>query len=489
MFEKDHLTPESLLHLLWLATKAPEASQPIVHLLCLCDECYKPDELEDEIRQALQESHFQDASLGPLVWALLTHGRPGLIRCLGHLLEQCSTCWPLAEPMFRRRGSAVAPDDYPNLARKFEDFLVLQRPTAERERNEAPRRLRRLLSESPARRRLLIQNHSKYRSAALIETLCDESRRMAPADPDAARELARLGLEIADLLELERYGPRIREDLKALAHGFIGNAFRSAQQLDEAESSFRRSRRHLVKGSGLTPVGAELDSLEASYFALQRRFDEAQELLERARSTYEDLGEDRKLARVLIKQAKVSREAGRAEEACSLVAEALPKIDVDREPRLLFCALHNQMAALVDLSRFAEAEEILQVVKTLAQRLGNSSDPLHVRWVEAEIAAGQGRLTRAEVLFQEVSDDLRSRGLLVDLGLVSLQLSLVYEQQGESDRALQTLVEAHALLVHQAITREAEAARMLLADVLAAERLSAAMLESVLTSYRSIVRR
>ncbi|MCB1056616.1 MAG: hypothetical protein KDD11_14035, partial [Acidobacteria bacterium] len=476
MYESDenHLDPTDLVQLLWLAAPCEGASRSLAHLLAVCTECWCPEELDEEERAELAEAHFVDESLAALLWRLLAGSSPALGAKLGHLLEGCPECWRLAEPLFRPRGPRLTPDQYPELVQRFTDLTQLQRAEVARETREAPALLRRLLAEPVSRRALLVQNSARYRSAALVDALGEESRRKASRDPQAARDLAELALEIAASLDERRYGPRILEDLKALAQAYRGNAYRAAQDLVDAKDAFRKSRNHLEAGSGLVPIKAEIDSLEASLMAALRRFPEAGRLLEEARVVFRDLGEDGRLARVLVQAAKVSREAGDGEEACRLVAEALEHIDTEAEPRLLLCALQNRLVSLIDLGRFHEAEAQLAEVRTLAERLANDTDLLHVRWAEAEIAAGTGRHARAEAAYTVVRDELRAQGLLVDLGLASLQLAVVYLDEGRLDQVRPVLEEAHALLTYQGIKQDAQAARLLLAEVIRAEQISQA---------------
>lgn len=461
--ENHHLGPQELTQLLWLAARYPRAGRAVIHLIAACDGCWRPVDFDDEERGDLADAHFDDGSLGALAWKLLSCYELGLAPKLGHLLKACPTCWALAEPLFDRHGPAASPEDYPELANRYEDLCIHQSWETLLERQQTPELLRRLLAKPAPHRALLLRNIPSFHSAPLVDALTEESRRAAPRDPEEARELAELALSAAAHLEVERYGPRIVEDLKALTHAFRANALRVAQRLDEAEAAFRLARRHQAKGSGLAPVGAEIDSLEASLYALRRNFRAARRLLEGARAVYQDLGEEAKIARLLVLQAKVCREAGEAEEACCLVTEALPKIDAQAEPRLFLCAVHNRLVSLIDLGRFDEAEVTLPKVRALAESLENQADLFHTRWAEAEIAAGRGRHTRAEVLYGEVRDELRVRRRFVDLGLASLQLGRVHVDDGRLDLARPILEEAYALLSSQGIERDAETASLLLA--------------------------
>jgi hypothetical protein len=71
-----------------------------------------------------------------------------------------------------------------------------------------------------------------------------------------------------------------------------------------------------------------------------------------------------------------------------------------------------------------------------------ASEPLNrlrLRWVEARVFAGNGRLERAEAIFKEVRSGFQEHGLEYDAALAGLDLAAVWLRLGKDARQVHLL--------------------------------------------------
>lgn len=455
----EHLGPVDLLHLLWIAGRFPDCSQSIVHLVLLCDRCCQPSPIGEDDRRALSESHFTDESLGSLVWTILFYGNARLAAALEHLTRNCSGCWELAEPLFARGARDLSAQEAAKLAQDFHALVEVERQTLEEERADAPLRLEQLLEQPPQRRRMLVDNSSKFRTAPLVDALCRASLDAAPRDGGEAIQLAELALEAAQRLDSALYGRRIIQDLKALAHSTRGNALRVESHLAEADVAFEQAVKFQGRGSGQPALAAEIDSLRASLFATRRDFPAARRLLARARETFLELDDREALLYVLLKDAYVCREAGWPLAAVRLLDEVAPYVDERISPRLRLCAIHTRLVSRVEMGHHAVASRLLSSVRQISEESGTDLDRLRLDWVEGEIAAGLENLEHAERVFETVRKSFLERRQLIDAALVGMHLARARLRLKRPQRVQALIEDSYSVFMSHGMTREAEKAQ------------------------------
>jgi tetratricopeptide (TPR) repeat protein len=265
-----------------------------------------------------------------------------------------------------------------------------------------------------------------------IEILLQQSFDLRYRDPREMLRLAKLAQEVADRPDSQVYGESLWLDLRARAWGELGNACRVNEQYQKAESAFATAHRLLAQGTGDLFLRARLSDLEASLRRDQHRLDEALPLFDETHRTYQRLQQSQLAHRVLMKKGHCLYVAGRPLEAVKCLRKAISQLD----PKLAANAQQLLIDALVQAGRFTEAGEIL--LKS-GLRKAFAEDPLNllrVRWVEAKILAGRGRLADAERVFEEVRSGFRARGLHYDAALAGMDLALVLTKQGKDVRPL-----------------------------------------------------
>lgn len=414
-----------------------------------------------------------------------------------HLLESCPVCRQAWERLAGDQDAlrkllaevppgsreAAADDGVPSrylsafgqAARRLEEETRRLR----RERRRARRHLRLLLEVAPEDRVERIETaRSRYRSRAFAELLIEECRERVRNEPREAENLASL---VPTVLH---WTPGAAEHewaqvLRRRAAAHRANALRVAGDLPQADRLFATLRRDLA-AAPLTDASAlaEMTSLEASLRIDQRRFTEAEELLDRAALLYERGREPKGKAKVLIKQANLLQDQGESGEALLRLQSASHLLD-EEDSFLYLCTVTERALCLCNLEKFDEVEALL------AENVGlfeESSDPFAgtlFRGLQGRAYLGQKRYDKAEEALSACRDGYLSMERAYDAALASLDLAFVYLAQGR-DKELQQLagellqifrsrrvperVIATLQLFSKAVTRE-ELSRKLLRDI------------------------
>jgi transcriptional regulator with XRE-family HTH domain len=308
-----------------------------------------------------------------------------------------------------------------------------------------------LKAASREERRNLVAVDPSFRSPALVLRLCEESVRTAAHRADEALELARLGLLIAGKLP---DGEARVSRFQGFAWAHVGNAFRTANDLDRADDAFLRAWDLWRAGSEsrLLPEWRLLD-LEASLRRAERRFSEALELLDRAQA----LCRRNKLAtaRILLNKEDVFDQMGDTEGALAALAEAAPFIRDSRDSQLFFAHSLKTANNLFLLGRYAQAAKRLPEVRELALQQGNDLDLIRVLWLEARVMAGQGRAEEAVSRLEQVRRDFTARELPYDAALSGLDLALLWLEGGRAAKVRELARGMAWIFASKKIEREA----------------------------------
>jgi tetratricopeptide (TPR) repeat protein len=227
----------------------------------------------------------------------------------------------------------------------------------EGEQQRAVQDLEDLLALSPEERILRVERaRSRFRSAALVRLLIEESRKRVQKDPDEADHLASL----ARLFVLRN--PRMPRcfDLMALAAAHSANACRASGDLREAEEHFGHAR-YVITHHGVTDpeILARVDKLEGSLRMDQRQFVKAEELLVRAATLYRVSGDKVEAARALITLGLMYFYRGDIAPAIEVTTAALEAFRAEDDPRLYLCARYNLARYLTETGQYREAAEML----------------------------------------------------------------------------------------------------------------------------------
>jgi tetratricopeptide (TPR) repeat protein len=315
---------------------------------------------------------------------------------------------------------------------------------------------------------------------ALLER-CQELRY---DDPSQMIDLARLAALVSERLDPALYGERLVADFRCRAAIELGNAYRVADRLDEADKALGEAAELCLQGTGDVQLRARMCDIQASLLADRRRFEAACEALEAVREIHRRTGDSHLAGRALISQGLYTVYQGKPDEAIDLIRRGLQLIDGRRDPELLFVAIHNQARCLMEAGRFREARTLLW---TNLQRHGESVgrvNSLKLRWLRAQIDCGLDELERAENGFLEVRRGFGEVGLAYTEALVNLELALLLARQGRTDESRTFALEAAEVFLSLGIRRELLAAVLVLRQALELRVESTALLDSTLDFLR-----
>jgi tetratricopeptide (TPR) repeat protein len=354
----------------------------------------------------------------------------------------------------------------------------------EKERDDAPGLFVELFEQPAEDRELLLRDSPRFQIWGVFELLVERSLESTLQDPAFGEHLGLLALRLSDHLDRGRYGAERIADLRARAWAFVGNACRRRFDYPAAEEAFERAYRQLRKGTRDGLERAIFLDLKASLRSDQRRFDESLRLLERAVELFLSHGERHRAGRSLVKASTVHNYAGNPEAAISSLHQSLPLIDSDREPRLLLCARHNLIFYLAELGRFLEAQRLYREARPLYRSFNEPWVQNRRKWVRGKIAKGLGQLQRAETQFLAARDGFIAEGIPYDTALVSLELALLYAEQGRTEDLKRLATEMVPIFASRHIHREALAALSFFRQAVGAERAGAELVARVAAYLR-----
>jgi tetratricopeptide (TPR) repeat protein len=303
-------------------------------------------------------------------------------------------------------------------------------------------------------RLLMVEEDSRFRTWGLCVLVAWESLAAAPNHPKDALALAELAVRIAGLV------PGVKEwswRLEGFALAALTNAYRVCNDLPEARKAQVRARRLWEDGEPGDPGllnRAVLPWVEAALHRDERELPQALKRIKEALAL--DDGELR--GKILLTKANIHKVMDDPEASTEAVLTALPHLDFEREPRLAWIVCYTLVGDLLDLGRVEEARERLPEVRRLAERLGGKLDLDRVVWLEAKLQAGAGNLWEARSRFEQVRAAFARPELSYDHALVSLDLSAMLLEQGETKKVRTIADEMAAVFRGQQVTRETLAA-------------------------------
>lgn len=297
---------------------------------------------------------------------------------------------------------------------------------------------------------------------ALCETLMERSRALRHDDPAGMLRLAQLAREAADQVDPSDRGPRETVDLRVRAWAELGNAWRVCDDLREAEAALECALDLRAEGTGSRLLLARLADLSASLLCDQRRTAEGFQMLDTAHTLYRQEGAAHDAARVLLMKGLYLGNTGNPEEGLQVLSQVLVEIDHEKDPQMVFQALHNILLFRVELGELEEAQRQLQRMRPLYDRHASPFIWTKLRGIEGKIASGLGELARAEQLFREVRREFDAAGLGYQAALISLDLAAVCLRVGKQAEVRQLVAEMVATFRSLGVEREAMAALLML---------------------------
>lgn len=413
---------------------------------------------------------------------------PQVKAMIAHLLSGCEHCrtglTPLATVMFK-------PDIAPEPVLSEEEDAAYERAISTafsaaldrdrlqaREREEAEATVAGILAGSS-------ESVASRPTWGLCEVLLERSWELRDSDRPSMLRLAVLACQKADQLDAALYGSERLADLRAKASAELANACRLVDDLPQAEAAMARAVSLRVQGTGDPLLYARINALRASLLSDQRRFAEAFQMLDAARSIYHQHGDSHEEGRLLIIKGLHAGYAGDSKAGFELLCQGLSMIDRERDRKLVLQALHNILLFRVELGEYEAAQRQIRRMQPLYIAHASWIDRAKLRWIEGQIAAGLGLLDEAEALLLQTKQDLDEAGLGYEAALTSLNLAEIWLQRGKTSTVREVVTELVMTFRALGVAREDLAAVLLLREAVERDQVTL----EVLRRTASVLRR
>jgi len=305
-------------------------------------------------------------------------------------------------------------------------------------------------------------------------------------NPSLMVQYAMVAVKNAQKLEARDHGVERVFDLRGRAQAELGNAYRVLDQHDLAEENLDHARYLLGLGSGDESLQIRLLELEASLHADRRRFGLATHLLLRVLEFHQRTGNRNLAGRALIKQGLYVGYSGQPEEAIRILEEGLAQVDREREPSLVYAALHNQFLFLIDCGRFREAQIFRMRHSQMLSRDEGRLNRARLRWLDGRIESGLGNPGRAETAFREAREEFEELGRPYIASMVALDRAAALLAQRRVWEAKEEVRAAAKVFQALRIEREAVVAVIVLRNALEMGLATAALAEDVAAFLRRL---
>lgn len=389
-----------------------------------------------------------------------------------HLLAGCPRCAAdfrqavLGEaPALRRLiGDIFLGDGDP----QRDDFVELADRTAawstviDAEQAAAPELEEALLALPSDERLEAVRTGNRYRFLGLVYHLIERAREEILPDPSRSRALAELAVEASESIPDDAYPPQLLAEARALAWATFGNALRVCSDLFGAERAFRSAGTHLGGDLAHPVVEAEVLSLLGSLRLVQTRYAEAMEIFLEAVEVFRAFDEITAVAKAVMKMAKAAGEAGETEEAVTLLERAEAMLDPVEDRALLLHVRHARVVWLTDAGRSQAAAELYARLRPdYEAEFGDFVSVQRLAWLGARLLWSQGETQSAERELLEVRSRFEERDEAYDFALVTLDLAMLYLEQGRTAEVRQLAEEMIPIFTSRRIHQHALAALVL----------------------------
>lgn len=345
-----------------------------------------------------------------------------------------------------------------------------------REVNEAADKLNDLLVQPPVRRRLLVANSRRFQTLGLVATLLETVPPFWSRSPGDALERSELALAALKHLPRDRYRNRVINDFFARAWAYLGNSRRIVSDLHGADRAFSKARRFLEQGSGDPLDVARVFDLESSLRRDQRQFSEARVLLDMVLEIARAAELDELEAKSLVSLALLYREMRDPLEALRVSNRLLARFSAEEMGTTSYlCALHNRAVVQVELGQPQLARDVVPLLRRLAAIADAELTTIRIDWLEATIHHHLGQVEAAETGYERVRDFFAERDIPYDAALVSLDLLVLWLEQGRHREVRRLAEEILPIFLSAHIHREALVALQAFQQAVQAETATVAL--------------
>lgn len=318
----------------------------------------------------------------------------------------------------------------------------------------------------------------------MVEALLELGSSLRHEDPERMLRLLRWACLYAEKTPSPELDAAQRADLRCKVLIELGNAYRVADDLDQAEQVLGHAMLVFLEGTGNDLLYARLMDVHASLYCALRLFHLAGNALDLVFTIHSRNGDKHKAGRALISRGIYLGYQGEAERAILLIQQGLELIDEECDPGLVFLGLHNQARLLMDCGRLKDALKMIFDIRGRNLDPGGRINELKVRWVEGQIFAALGELDRANRALQSVKEGFEEIKLPYKAALAALELAAVLLRQGDQEGSKAEVLPAAETFLALRIQREALAVVLLLKEQAQQDQVDAALLDHVIRLLR-----
>jgi tetratricopeptide (TPR) repeat protein len=298
-------------------------------------------------------------------------------------------------------------------------------------------------------------------------------------NPSLMVELALMAAVFAQGLNPERYSTAEIADYRCRAAIELGNAYRVADRLKEAEKALGEAAMLLDAGTGDPRLKTRLFDIQASLLADRRLFPAACGCLQMVRQIHLTNGDLHLAGRALISQGLYTVYSGAPEKALPLLKKGIQEIDRRRDPDLHFVATHNTAQCMIDLGQYRVARQLLWQNEQAQGSIGRVSR-LKLRWLRARIDIGLGNPEQALTRFEQIRGEFHEEGLPYKGALLTLEMAVLGFRLGRNEAARRQALESVQVFRSLSIAPETLMAVLLLQNLVEVEVVSPDLLEWIL---------
>lgn len=316
---------------------------------------------------------------------------------------------------------------------------------------------------------------------ALAEALLTRSWALRHEDPELMIHLAELATHVAGAAAGE---PERAAGVRCRAWAELGNAYRVADRLDEADDALGRAVELFAEDGCDSLLGVRLLDCLASLAGDRRRFEVACGALVLVHEFHRRHGDLHSAGRALLKLGIYTGYAGEPEGAVRLIERSRELLDPARDPALIVSAVHSELWFLVDCGQVREARKLLFLERPRLSEAPGRLNQVKIRWLEGKIDAGIGKLDRAEAALAEVRLGLAGAGLGYQAAIASVDLAAVLLRQRRAAEARDLVADCVKVFAAIRVEREALGALLVLRRACELRAATVGLVEEVATFLR-----
>ena len=266
-------------------------------------------------------------------------------------------------------------------------------------------------------------------------------------DPSSGVALARFAPGLA--AKITAANPAVNgADLMLLGHSCLGSAYRAVGDHDRAEDAFREGQAYQDSAS---PEALAEYLRRLAYLRIFQQDPECFQLIDEAIAIHKrgNLVNRHALGECLVCRGHAYVVFGQHGKSFDDWTAALNHLSIKINVRQWYSAVHNLAGWAVEYGTDAQLQKALDNLKPalvlLCSYSGRQFAKLKLRWLVAVINARLGHDGSAELTFLEVRKGLIAMKLAYELGMVQIDLALLYLAQGRHAR-LKDLAHETAIL-------------------------------------------